>query len=567
MCKARTIKEANDFLFDSTNILFDFTSLKKLKDFIEYTKISKENQTDVNSERHWGDIQTPRSFVDKIYRLISRTDFKPDIIIEPTFGDGNFLLPIQRFFPNTKIVYGIELQLQHIWNFLIKTIKQLDNYPKPTFITIVHHDDFFSHKLDSEILSEKQNKILVIGNPPWVTNSEMSQMNKENLPVKSNYKEYQGIEAITGKSNFDITEAIIRKILIQFANHHGKIALLCKNTVIRNLLKDIPREKYSLSEIWGIGFDSKKIFGKNCNASLLLANLTPNKFDYICKSCSIDEPFKIKKKFGWFNRRFVSDVENYSKYSKFDGKSNLIWRHGVKHDCSNVLELVINLETKQLVNKLGETVEIEESLVYPYLKGSHLKKFDITTSDHRILLTQKSLLEDTSFIQDSFPKSWKYLENHKKYFEKRKSRVYNKNQKYAIFGVGEYMMKNYKVAIPGLYKDANFVLINTMNNKPVILDDTCYYIGFDSFIEALIVCTVLKHEITKEFLQTIVFRESKRIYTKEVLKRIDILKLLEEIPVSDYINIWHAFDYNLPEELDLTNINDAKERLVETLKM
>ena len=44
--------------------------------------------------------------------------------------------------------------------------------------------------------------ILVIGNPPWVTNSAMGLLGGSNLPSKSNFQRLRGLDAITGKSNF-----------------------------------------------------------------------------------------------------------------------------------------------------------------------------------------------------------------------------------------------------------------------------------------------------------------------------------------------------------------------------
>ena len=48
------------------------------------------------------------------------------------------------------------------------------------------------------------------------------------------------------------------------------------------------------------------------------------------------------------------------------------WRQGVKHDCAGIMEL--NCENNQLKNKNNEIIAIENSLVYPLLKSTHLKK-------------------------------------------------------------------------------------------------------------------------------------------------------------------------------------------------
>ena len=46
---------------------------------------------------------------------------------------------------------------------------------------------------------------LVLGNPPWVTNAELGLLKNSNLPIKSNFQGHKGLEALTGKANFDIS--------------------------------------------------------------------------------------------------------------------------------------------------------------------------------------------------------------------------------------------------------------------------------------------------------------------------------------------------------------------------
>jgi hypothetical protein len=41
---------------------------------------------------------------------------------------------------------------------------------------------------------------LVIGNPPWVTNSQLSVLDSANRPARTNTKNARGIDAITGSS-------------------------------------------------------------------------------------------------------------------------------------------------------------------------------------------------------------------------------------------------------------------------------------------------------------------------------------------------------------------------------
>lgn len=83
-----------------------------------------------------------------------------------------------------------------------------------------------------------EKNLLIIGNPPWITNSKLGSLNSSNIPQKSNFKKQNGIDAITGKGNFDIAEYITLMLLKEFGNCNGNMAFLVKNTVIKNLLFD-----------------------------------------------------------------------------------------------------------------------------------------------------------------------------------------------------------------------------------------------------------------------------------------------------------------------------------------
>jgi len=85
------------------------------------------------------------------------------------------------------------------------------------------------------------------------------------------------------------------------------------------------------------------------------------------------------------------------------------------------------------------------------------------------------------------------------------------------------------VAISGLYKTFHFTLVLPQENKPVMLDDTCYFIGFDKIEYAVYALILLNSEATKRFLQSITFQDAKRTFTKDVLMRIDLLSLAKNI--------------------------------------
>jgi hypothetical protein len=117
------------------------------------------------------------------------------------------------------------------------------------------------------------------------------------------------------------------------------------------------------------------------------------------------------------------------------------------------------------------------------------------------------------------------LENHLEIFENRKSSIYIGKPNFSIFGIGDYSFLPYKVAISGMYKTTHFTLVLPANNKALMLDDTCYFIGFDDFNFAQITHFLLNTEKAQKLLKALIFPDSKRSITKDVLMRIDLLKL------------------------------------------
>ena len=545
--KTKTTREANSLIKSVSHIDELLTSLKDRVEFINYLeKAETIAEIELKSKtKEWGDVQTPNFLVEKIYQILTEANLNPKIIIEPTFGTGNFILSAPEFFKNIKLIYGVEIQKSHIWSSASKIIRNMLNQGSQNenkYKIKLIHDDIFKHEFNREILSEKDSTILIVGNTPWVTISELSSLNSSNLPLKTNIKGFKGIDALTGKSNFDITETIIVKMIRIFSKFQGKIAFLCKNTVVRNILKETNNSNLNISNIRALNFNAKEYFGKICNASLLIADLTSNKSDTCCTIAKIEEPNKIIKRIGWYNNQFVSDIEKYKKNSQFEGRFPFNWRQGIKHDCASVLELQLTSDGK-LINKNNDVVDVEEDLVYPLLKGSSLRKFFAQDISRRLILTQTKLSENTNKIKVKYPKTWQYLMKNKKAFSKRKSRVFNNKPTFSIFGVGEYTLSPYKVAIAGFYKKPIFTFVTPYNGKPALFDDTCYYLSFQEYNDALFICSVLNSKVLKDYLESIVFIDSKRPFTKEILMRINLAHLIKNTAFASLEEIWIANNF------------------------
>ena len=369
--------------------------------------------------------------------------------------------------------------------------------------------------------------MLIIGNPPWVTNSALSAMDSLNIPKKTNFKQHKGLDALTGKGNFDIAEYITIDLLRNFGNCNGNMVFLVKNTVIKNLVYSLPQLQLKIADLKKQNIDSKKEFNVSVDASVFFCQLN-KETEYSCQEAD----FYTSEKncvFGWRNSKFMSDLS--CEHDEIDGVSPFEWRQGIKHDCSKVMEIVSKDDF--YTNKLGEVFNLEDDLIYPLLKSSDLKSSYAEPTQRRIIVTQKSVGQDTSYIRN-FPKTFEYLNNHKNFFQLRKSSIYKGKNNFSIFGIGDYSFKPYKIAISGLYKSFHFCLVKPQDGKPVMLDDTCYFIGFDTFEQAEFVWRLLNTELVTNFLKSISFKDAKRMITKEILMRIDMKKVakLEDIDPS-----------------------------------
>lgn len=531
-----SIEEMNEKLFALTGILDFFES----GDDLEAFRASDMNEV-FCSDREFGDFQTPVHLSNQVCRYLRDfLNLNPSIVIEPTFGKGNFIASATHYFPAVQTVYGVEIQKSYYWLTKKNILRQALTDPaskRPE--TRLFHDDIFTHDFDKSLPDSGQ-ELLIVGNPPWITNAELGSLESSNLPKKQNFKEYKGLDALTGKSNFDICEHIILLMLETFKNGKGTLAMLCKNSVAKKIVHDLPKRNFKISDLKLLNIDAKKDFNAAADASLFVVKYGISTEKPVCRTYKLDEPDAEISSFGWFNHKFVSNIDKYANSSVIDDCSQFTWRSGIKHDCSSVMELDSLGAT--LTNKLKETVEVEDNLVFDLLKSSDLKSGVVTQPPRKkVIVTQKSIGADTSFIAKESPKLWQYLMDHKSLFDARKSSIYKGKPDFSIFGVGEYSFSKYKVAISGMYKNSAFTLVLPMNDKPVMLDDTCYFLSFADIQSAVFTFAVLNSSIAQDFLQSVVFLDEKRPYTKDILMRIDLYKAAERTSYAEVKNILEPY--------------------------
>ena len=94
----------------------------------------------------------------------------------------------------------------------------------------IQQADFFQTDWE-ELIRDLPKPLLVLGNPPWVTSAELGSLGSSNLPEKSNFQGHSGIEALMGKSNFDISEWMLLRALEWIEGQDATLAILCKVAV------------------------------------------------------------------------------------------------------------------------------------------------------------------------------------------------------------------------------------------------------------------------------------------------------------------------------------------------
>ena len=505
------------------------TDLQELKE----TLSSTSNILEEEDRAEYGDFQTNSHLAITVAKYLSTKIDEPGVVIEPTCGKGNFIVAALKTFKNLKKVYGIEIHRPYVWETKFSILDffiENPNANKPD-IFISHYNVFYFdfNTIAAEVSGQN---ILVIGNPPWVTNSMLGGLNSSNLPEKSNFKKHNGLDAITGKGNFDIAEYITMIMLETFQHQNGNIALLVKNSVIKNIIFDQKKNRYKIGDIEKHCIDSKKEFNVSVDAALFFCQLNAapsfkcNEFDFYKNS-------KLLLSFGWVDEKFVSNIMTYVHSKDIDGDCPFEWRQGLKHDCSAVMEF--EKVNGHYLNALNEEAELESDLVYGILKSSDLKNTIVKTPRKYTIVTQRKVGQETSYIRNAYPKIYQYLLNHQQSFDARKSSIYKGKPSFSIFGIGGYSFKPYKVVISGMYKTFHFTLVLPEKKKPLMLDDTCYMLGFDNLDYAVYTLTLLNSQAAKEFLQSITFPDAKRTFTKEVLMRIDINKLSNKLSLDDLI--------------------------------
>lgn len=466
----------------------------------------------------FGDFQTPLALARATAAVLRNLGVKAQTIIEPTCGKGAFVVAALEAFPDATRIIGLDINPSHV-EFARSAVSDLNNHSATVYL---REGDFF--KLNwSDILGPDEGPRLIIGNPPWVTSAELGSMVSQNLPEKSNFQNYTGIAAITGKSNFDISEWMLLRYIEWLTGTTGTIAVLCKTAVARKILGHVWRKGISISGARIYRINSLSHFGAAVEACFFVISLERGGN---CKECGVFEELSDetpKHVIGFRHGHILRNVRTFAKRENLLGaESHYVWRSGIKHDCSKVMELAPVADGYQ--NGLGEVVTLEDNYLFPLLKSSDLGngRFEYRNA---MLVPQRFVGDNTQNIAKTAPNTWAYLTRHGEILSQRGSIIYKKQPPFAIFGVGDYSFAPWKIAISGFYKSINFRRIGLIRNRSVVFDDTVNFLACWSESEADFLFALLSSEAAQEFYQSMIHWDEKRPITVEILRRLSIRNL------------------------------------------
>lgn len=467
----------------------------------------------------FGDFQTPLTLAQQVCHSLSSVQRLPNSLIEPTCGRGNILFTALNQFPSLQKAYGLEISKTHL-----NTAKKTKNKRPDRQKIHLLHENFFSYDWNT-LLAKLPDPIWILGNPPWVTNTQLSQLQSFNLPIKSNKQNLLGIEALTGKSNFDISEWMLTNILHWLHQRNALMGMLCKTTVARKILAYAWKNNISIFQSDLYSINSASHFGATVDACFLVCHFSSEMKSHTATLYPQINSQTPSKKIGFHDGKIIASLEHFQKWKHLlqTSPQKTLWRSGIKHDCAKIL--VLRQEGQKYRNGLGDLITLEEEFLYPLLKSSEIAKPSAVLPKQWLLVPQKTTGEETNTLQEKAPYVWDYLQKYHEFFTKRKSVIYKNRPPFSLFGIGEYSFAPWKVAIAGFYKKLHFKVLGLYQEKPILLEDTAYFIACQTQEEAEYLQRKLSSQIAVEFFQAFIFWDAKRPITSELLRKLDLKAL------------------------------------------
>jgi hypothetical protein len=274
--------------------------------------------------------------------------------------------------------------------------------------------------------------------------------------------------------------------------------------------------------------DAMTHFGAAVDASLFVLRFGPDSGEAIANVyAQLSRVISPVARIGIAGDSIIADIDSFNRTKHLAGPGTLMWRSGVKHDCSKVMELQEHGD--ELRNGLGELVHIEPDYLYPMLKTSDVANGKVHHPKRWMIVPQRRIGDSTDQIEADAPRTWRYLNSHKALLAKRGSSIYRGKPQFSIFGIGDYSFSSWKVSISGMYKKLQFVKVGTHHDKPIMLDDVTNFLPCSSENAADLLIAMLDSTQARDFFLSYIFWDAKRPITVDLLQRLDLHALADDL--------------------------------------
>jgi hypothetical protein len=444
-----------------------------------------------------GDYQTPSPLAHEVAQLVRRRlSFDPALVVEPTCGEGSIAIAAAQAFPSARVA-GFELDAGKV-----EQMQALPALPSNLTATVAN---FFEVDWLAQLTGEH---CLVIGNPPWVAVSRLGELGSANRPTVSLKLGQTGLENKLGASNFDIAEYMTLALAACLAEKaHGAVALLLKATAVRRLAVQL--QSVHPTDIHFFRIDGRKHFNVSVPCGLLyfdfqVSGAEPAYLEYESVDAAAPSRQMVIR-----GRQLVAPAAGVAPFI-FGQK----FRSGVKHDAAEVLELTG--DEGAFVNKRGEPAALPQSAVFPLVKSSGLGCPPVRW----LVVPPAGLRSYVDVDQVAVEPLLDYLGTCREVFARRKSSVYANLGDFSVFGIGPYSFKPWKVAISAFSKTPTFFVVGPHGGRPVMFDDTVYFLAFETQGEAEQAHTSLMAVAARAALAARLFKEDMRSVKAKVLNNL-----------------------------------------------
>ena len=190
---------------------------------------------------------------------------------------------------------------------------------------------------------------------------------------------------------------------------------------------------------------------------------------------------------GFARGRLVADLDAYERHRFADGTCPLTWRQGLKHDAAAVMELTGDGLAGPLRNKLGEPVDVEPEYVYPLLKGADLAGPAPVAPRRGGDRDPARIGQDTRAWSSAAPRLWPTSSATPRASRGGSRRSTAASRRSRCSASGPYSFAPYKVAVSGLHSRRGSTRSGPVAGRPVMLDDTGYFLACRSAEQAALV--------------------------------------------------------------------------------